>query len=90
MIDLVEVLDELRTLLKVAANLNNLLDVVIGGQLRGSDVDLNEVLQEVLDTKETNQFSTSTTALGILTLASFWTSFGQVAENISVCLSGRI
>ena len=46
--DLVEVLDELRPLLKVADDLDDLLDVVVGSELHGADVDLDEVLQEVL------------------------------------------
>ena len=46
--DLVEVLDELRPLLKVTHDLHNLLNVVVRGQLHRADVDLNEILQEVL------------------------------------------
>ena len=46
--DLVEVLNELRPLLKVTADLDNLLDVVVGRQLSRADVNLDEVLQEVL------------------------------------------
>ena len=48
--DLVEVLDQLCPLLKVAANFDNLRDVVVRRQLHRTDVDLNEVLQEVLVT----------------------------------------
>lgn len=50
--DLVQVLDELRALLEVTANFDNLLDVVVGRQLSRADVDLNEILQEILDDKE--------------------------------------
>ena len=46
--DLFEVLAELRPLLKVTYDLNDLLDVVVRGKLHGADVDLDEVLQEVL------------------------------------------
>ena len=46
--DLVEVLDELRPLLKVADDLDDLLDVVVGSELHRTNVDLNEFLQEVL------------------------------------------
>ena len=49
--DLLEVLAELRPLLKVTYDLNDLLDVVVGSELHGADVDLNEVLQEVLWSK---------------------------------------
>jgi len=46
--DLVKVLDELVALLKVAADFNDLLDVVIGGEFHRANVDLNKILQEVL------------------------------------------
>ena len=46
--DLFEVLAELRPLLKVTYDLNDLLDVVVRGELHGADVDLDEVLQKVL------------------------------------------
>ena len=46
--DLLEVLAKLRPLLKVTYDLNDLLDVVVRGELHGADVDLDEVLQEVL------------------------------------------
>lgn len=45
--DLVEMLDKLGSLFKVSADLDHLLDVVVGSQVHGSDVDLNEVVQEV-------------------------------------------
>ena len=45
--DGVEVLDELASLLKVGADLNELLDVVVGGELHRSNVDLDRVLEEV-------------------------------------------
>lgn len=46
--DLVEVLDELRPLLKLSTDLDDLGNVVVGGELHGSDVHLNEVLEEIL------------------------------------------
>jgi hypothetical protein len=46
--DLVQVLDELVPLLKVAANFNDLLDVRVGSQFHGTNVHLNEILEEVL------------------------------------------
>lgn len=52
--DLIEVLNEFRTLLKVAADLDNLLNIVVGGELRRTDVDLDEVLQEILDIGQVN------------------------------------
>jgi hypothetical protein len=45
--DGVEMLDEFASLLEVGANLDELLDVVIGGELHGSNVDLDGVGQEV-------------------------------------------
>ena len=45
--DLVEVLDELASLLKVGADGDLLGDVVVGFQLHGTDVDLDKVLLEV-------------------------------------------
>lgn len=50
---LIQMLDQLSALLKVAANFDNLLDVMIRCQLHRADIDLNEVLQEVL--KRMNQ-----------------------------------
>lgn len=46
--DLIQVLDEFRALLKIAADFYDLLDIVVGGELRRTNVDLDEVLQEVL------------------------------------------
>ena len=46
--DLVEVLDELVSLFKVAANLDDLLDIGVSGELHGADVDLDRVTQEIL------------------------------------------
>ena len=46
--DLFKMFDELRPLLEVADDLNDLLDVVVGRELHRADVDLNEILQEVL------------------------------------------
>ena len=46
--DLIEVLDELATLLKVTHDLNDLLNVVVRCKLHRTDVDLDEVLEEVL------------------------------------------
>ena len=52
---LFKVFDELRPLLKVADDLNDLLDVVIGRELHRADVDLDEVLQEVLETDKMSE-----------------------------------
>lgn len=46
--DLVQVLDQFRPLLEIAADLDDLLDVVVRGQLHGTNVDLDHILQEVL------------------------------------------
>ena len=45
--DGIEVLDELSSLLEVGADLDELLDVVVGGELHGSDVDLDGVGKEI-------------------------------------------
>lgn len=45
--DGVEVLDKLSSLLEVGADLNELLDVVVSGELHGSDVDLDGVRKEI-------------------------------------------
>ena len=57
--DLVQVLDELRPLLEVADDLDDLLDVVVGSELHRTNVDLNEVLQEVLMKGVNNALSIS-------------------------------
>lgn len=46
--NLVEMFDELIAFLKLAADIDNLLNIVVGGELHGADVDLNKVAQEVL------------------------------------------
>lgn len=45
--DLLEVLDKLIALLEVADDVDDLLDVVVGGEFHGTNVALNHVLQEV-------------------------------------------
>ena len=45
--DLLEVLDELAALVKVGTDLDDLLDVVVGGKFERTDVDLDKVLLEV-------------------------------------------
>lgn len=46
--DLIQVFDQFRPLLEIAADLDDLLDVVVRSQLHGTDVDLDHILQEVL------------------------------------------
>lgn len=46
--DLVEMLDEFATLLKISADFDVLGNIVIGSQLHGADVDLNHVVKEIL------------------------------------------
>ena len=46
--DLIQVLDELGPLLEIAANFDDLGNVMIRSELHRSDVHLNEVFQEVL------------------------------------------
>jgi hypothetical protein len=46
--DNIKMLDQLGALLKVAADFNDLGDVMIRRELHGTNVDLNKVLQEIL------------------------------------------
>lgn len=46
--DLLEVLDHLVTLLEFGNDLDDLSDAVVGGQVHGTDVDLDEIVLEVL------------------------------------------
>ena len=46
--NLIKVLDELRPLLEVADDLNDLLNVVVRGEFHRANVNLDEILQEVL------------------------------------------
>ena len=48
LLNLLKVLDKPGALLKVAADFNDLLNVVVGGEFERTDVDLDEVLEEVL------------------------------------------
>ena len=61
--DLIQVLDELRSLLEIAANFYDLLNVVVGSKLSRTNVDLDEIFQEILrrlvsEQKECEQFCT--------------------------------
>lgn len=47
--DLIEVLNELGSLLKVTADFDDLLNVVICGQFKRTNVDLDKIAQEVLN-----------------------------------------
>jgi len=80
--DLIQVLDQFGPLLEIAADLNDLLDVVVGSQLHGTNVDLDHILQEVLQ-KSIYQHEPLIQKCAH-TLANFWTSFGHVALNIRV------
>lgn len=81
--DLVEVLDQFASLIKIAADFDDLLDVVVRSKFHGTDVALNHILQEILrigqDQRNTPKYGPS-----VHTAASFWTSFGQVALNMRV------
>jgi hypothetical protein len=46
--NLVEMLDEFGPLLELAADFDELLNVVVGRELHRTNVDLNEVLEEIL------------------------------------------
>lgn len=46
--DLIKMPDQLSTFFEVAADFDNLLDVVVGSELHRPNVDLNHVFQEVL------------------------------------------
>jgi hypothetical protein len=87
--DNIKMLDQLGALLKVAADFNELSDVMIRRELHGTNIDLNKVLQEIL--KGRSQFDHQLdSAEEERTLARRCTSFGHVAENMSVWRSGRI
>jgi hypothetical protein len=45
---LVKVLDQFATFLEVGANFDDLLNVMVGCEVHGPNVDLNEVFQEIL------------------------------------------
>jgi hypothetical protein len=47
--NLVQVLDQFVPLFEVTDNIDDLLDVMVGGQLHGSYVDLDHILEEILD-----------------------------------------
>jgi len=47
--NLIEMFDQFVTLFEVAANFNDLLDVVVCGQLHRTDVDLYHIPKEVLE-----------------------------------------
>ena len=80
--DLVEVLNKLRPLLELGADLNDLSNVVVGSELHGPDVHLDEILEEIL--LQCGQLDSQAQQAGQRTLASFCTSFGHVALNINV------
>lgn len=46
--DLIKMFDQFGALLEIAADFNELLNVVVGGELHRSDVDLDHVFQEIL------------------------------------------
>lgn len=80
--DDIEVLEELAALLEVGTDLDVLGDVVIGGELHGTDVHLDEVVQEILERED--QLQPTRRVIDQRTEASFWTSLGQVALNMTV------
>ena len=47
--NLVKVFDQFVALLKIAADVNNLLNVMVGSQLHGANVDLDHVLEKILE-----------------------------------------
>lgn len=46
--NLVKVLDQFVALLEVTADFNDLLNIVVGSELKGSNIDLYKVFQEIL------------------------------------------
>lgn len=85
LLNLLKVLDKLGALLKVAADFDDLLNVVVGGEFERTDVDLNEVAQKVLEKECIVRLRRGVRVVyPEHTLASFWTSLGQVALNMRV------
>ena len=46
--NLLQMLDEFVALLKLAANINDLLDIMVRSELHGADIDLNKITQKIL------------------------------------------
>ena len=86
-VDLIKVLDQLRSLFEVTADIDNLLHVVVRGQFHRANVDLNDVSKEILRQVGDNAYIDNARKR---TFASFSTSLGHVALSIRVCRSGRI
>jgi hypothetical protein len=61
---------------------------VVRCELHRTNIDLEGVFQEIL--KQSSQIGQKNDSRGEHTEARRCTSFGQVAENMSVCRSGRI
>ena len=47
--DLIQVLDQLRALLEITANLHKLFDVVVRSEFHRPNVDLDHIFQEILE-----------------------------------------
>ena len=43
-----QVIDHFVALLKVTADFNDLLNIVVGSELKGSNIDLDEIFQKIL------------------------------------------
>ena len=80
--DLIEVLEELGTLIKIGADFDHLGDVRISSELHRTDIDLDVVPEEILERRSVS-FS-AFKGKRRHTEANFCTSLGQVALNMRV------
>jgi hypothetical protein len=80
--DDIKMLDQLRAFLEVAADFDDLGNVMVRREFHRTNIDLNEVLQEIL--RGNCQIAAKKDSKGERTEARRCTSFGQVAENMRV------
>jgi hypothetical protein len=80
--DDIKMFDQLRAFLKVAADFDDLGNVMVRCELHRTNIDLDKVFQEIL--KENCQIPKKKDSRAEHTEARRCTSFGQVAENMSV------
>ena len=80
--DNIKMFDQLGAFLEVTADFDDLGNVVVRCELHRTDIDLVKVFQEIL--KQSYQIGQKKGFRGEHTEARRCTSFGQVAENMSV------
>lgn len=80
--DDIKMFDQLGAFLEVAANFDDLRNVMVRCELHRTNIDLNKVFQEILG--QNCQIGQNKDSRREHTVARRCTSFGQVAENMSV------